>query len=97
MNEVNYISGGFSGLVSEFDCTNKEAEFTDTIQKVEAWRKFISGNNPFLIKTPKGDVFIAHISENPTTKYDDITYLTTVSVKFTQTENIDNVIINYEY
>ena len=43
------------------------------------------------------DVFIAHISENPTTKYDDITYLTTVSVKFTQTENIDNVIINYEY
>lgn len=97
MNEVNYISGGFSGLVSEFDCTNKETEFTDTIQKVEAWRKFISGNNPFLIKTPKGDVFIAHISENPTTKYDDITYLTTVSVKFTQTENIDNVIINYEY
>lgn len=95
MNDVNYITGGFSGLVSYIDCATND--FEDTIQKAEAWRKFITGKNPFLIKSPKGDCWFCHIVENPSTKYEDNTYLTTVSVSFIETENINNIIVNYEY
>lgn len=93
MNDVNYMTGGFSGLVSSISCSNDENKIVDNIQKVEKWRKFITGNNPFLIKSPKGDLWFAHISDNPTTKYDDVSYLTTISVSFTQTDDVENIII----
>ena len=93
MNDVNYMTGGFSGLVSSINCSNDENKIVDNIEKVEKWRKFITGNNPFLIKSPKGDLWFAHISDNPTTKYDDVSYLTIISVSFTQTDDIENIII----
>ena len=93
MNDVNYITGGFTGLVSSMNCSNDKNEIIDDIERVEKWRKFITGNNPFLIKSPKGDIWFAHISDNPSTEYDNSTYLTTVTVSFTQTEDIDNILI----
>lgn len=92
VNDVNYISGGFSGLVKNFDCT--ELETNDDIGDVEKWRKFITANNPFLIRSPKGDVWIGVVTET-STKYDDVSYNTTVSVNFTEIEKVSNVLINY--
>lgn len=92
MNDVNYITSGFSGYVKNFDCSDMETN--DDIGNVESWRKFITGNNLFLIKSPKGDIWIGAINDC-STKYDDITYNTTVSLNFTEVEKIKNILVNY--
>lgn len=92
MNNINYITSGFSGLVKNFDCSDNK--FEDNIEDVESWRNFITGNNLFLIKSPKGDLWICSINDC-STKYDDITYSTTVSVNFTEVEKTDDILLNY--
>ena len=88
---VNYMSGALSAMIGYMDCTTKE--YTDTITIVNAWRKFITQNKPFLLKSPKGDVWVVNITDNPTTTYQE-TYRgtpTTISFSWAESYHIDEI------
>lgn len=88
---VNYMSGTFSAMIGYMDCTTKE--YTDTIALVNAWRKFITQNKPFLFKSQKGDVWVVNITDNPTTTYQE-TYRgtpTTISFSWAECYNINDI------
>ncbi len=92
--ENNYLSGSFSGFLGKYDCRNEN--YTDDIYIVEAWRKFISENTQFLIRTDKGDIICAEIaySSAPSTTYDENTdkLITQIQFDFVEFDNTDNII-----
>lgn len=55
-SEANYISGGITCGLGQIECSDKT--FIDDIYKVEAWRKFITQKCVYLLKSPKGDVWV---------------------------------------
>lgn len=88
---VNYMSGTLSAMIGYIDCTTKE--YTDTIALVNAWRKFITQNKPFLLKSQKGDVWVVNITDNPTTTYQE-TYRgtpTTISFSWAECYHINDI------
>lgn len=92
-NNNNYRSGSFSCDISELNSVSKH--FEDTIYKVEAWRKFITSHELFLLKNPKGDVMIVSITDNPTTQYNYKTKLmqTTINISYTECMDISDIAI----
>lgn len=88
---VNYMSGTLSAMIGYMDCTTNE--YTDTIALVNAWRKFITQNKPFLLKSQKGDVWVVNITDNPTTTYQE-TYRgtpTTISFSWAECYHINDI------
>lgn len=91
-SEVDYISGGITCGLGQIECSDKT--FIDDIYKVEAWRKFIVQKCVYLLKSPKGDVWVVNISSNPTSKYERNTKsLTTISFNFVETKALDEISI----
>ena len=64
-----FESGSFSANLLTIECPDNE--ILDNIQRVKAWIKFISGENPFLLKSEKGDVWVVNITQNPTRQYEE--------------------------
>ena len=88
-----YVSGSLTVDLATVECPTQT--FKDDIERVEAWRKFIAQENLFVLKSPKGDVWIVAINENPTTKYDYTSnhLFTSATINYVQVEDNDNVII----
>lgn len=88
-----YISGSLTVDLATVDCPTQT--FKDDIERVEAWRKFISQESLFVLKSPKGDVWIVAINENPTTKYDYTSQhlFTSATINYVQVEDNENVVI----
>lgn len=88
-----YESGSFSANLLSLICPS--GEIYDDIEKVNRWKKFINGDNLFLLKSDKGDVWIISISENISRTYDESTYrvLTSVSYSWVEVMNINDVLI----
>ena len=82
-----------SCIISDINPT--DAKITDSIYKVQAWNKFISENELFVLKNPKGDVWVVSITENPTRKYDYSNKLmqTTINFSFTECMDINDIAI----
>ena len=93
INNNNYISGSLSCIISDINPT--DAKITDSIYKVQAWNKFISENELFVLKNPKGDVWVVSITDNPTRKYDYSNKLmqTTINFSFTECMDINDIAI----
>lgn len=93
INDNNYISGSLTCKLSQVECP--EMSFQDTIYMVEAWRKFISENSLYLLKNPKGEMWIVSVSDNPTTSYDYSysTIPTTISFTYTECRDINEIAI----
>ena len=73
--DVNYASGSLSGMIANLVCPNK---VYDDIELVRAWRRFITQDCQFILKSQKGDVWVVNIVENPTTQYrEDVAKLPT--------------------
>lgn len=89
----DYEQGTFTTYVSAIEC--KTENFDDDIYKVKAWKQFITGDNPFLLKSVKGDCWIVNIIDNPTRNYDEsvMQLLTSVTYQWAECENIDNSLI----
>ena len=92
-----YQSGTFRTRILSLECPS--GEIYDDIEKVDRWNKFITGDNAFILRSDKGDVWIVAISDNPSRSYDETfnPILTTVSyswVEVMKPEEID--IIQYE-
>lgn len=64
-----YESGSFTANLLQLECP--EAKVIDDIQLVKEWMKFISGENQFLLRSAKGDIWIVNITNNPTRNYDE--------------------------
>lgn len=86
---VNYLTGTLTAMLGKLNCATKE--FEDTIAMVKAWRDFISQPCPFLLKSPKGDIWIVNVTDASTT-YDEQTpqKYTTFSFSWAECDSIDN-------
>lgn len=85
IGERNYVSGSVSAKLGQISC--ETMQFDDNVQKLEAWRHFITQNSQFLIKDIKGQMFISKILADTTYEYDDsiLQMPTTVSFEFVET------------
>jgi hypothetical protein len=93
MGVNNYITGSITCKLSQLEPSS--GTITDNIYMVEDWRNFITQNSLFLLKNPKGDIFVVGISASPTTSY-EYKYkqkTTTVSFSFTECRNIKDIVI----
>ena len=89
-----YESSSFSVDLLQLNCP--DGTITDDIALVKKWVKFINGNNDFMLKSLKGDVWIIEISGNPSRSYDyggDIS-LTTVKYDWVQVVDTEKVYIS---
>ena len=66
---TKYESGSFSTQLFTVQCPANR--IVDDIERVERWVKFISGDNPFLLKSAKGDVWVVNIVNTPTRQYEE--------------------------
>lgn len=64
-----YESGSFTANLLTVRCP--DGEIVDDIQRVKAWMDFISGDNAFLLKSDKGDVWVVDIVNSPSRQYDE--------------------------
>ena len=90
--ETNYLTGTLTTAIGQINCPTNE--FVDTLTLVKAWREFISQPCPFLLKSPKGDIWIVNITDASTTyKEDTPQKFTTLSFSWAECDSIDNSII----
>lgn len=91
--DTNYMSGALSAMIGYVDCATKE--YKDDITLVQAWRKFITQNRPFMLKSQKGDVWIVEITDSPTTNYQEDYYKvpTTFSFSWAECCNIRDIVV----
>ena len=91
--DTDYLSGTVSGMIGTLQCEGKK--YLDTIEIVQAWRKFISQNTQFILKSQKGDVWLVNIVDNPTTEYQE--NAPTIPTRFTfswaECGSLDDIII----
>lgn len=89
--DVNYMSGTLSALMGYVNCTTHK--YTDTIALVRAWRRFVTQQKPFILKSQKGDVWVVNVTDNPSTQYDESNpaLLTTFTVSWAECYNINDI------
>ena len=91
-SNTNFATGSLQAMLGTINCKTKE--WVDDINVVEEWRKFITAHNQFLLQSPKGDMWIVSITDNPTTEYEMGSRIVTyVNFDWTETEKANNVII----
>jgi hypothetical protein len=91
-SNTNFATGSLQAMLGTMNCKTKE--WVDDINVVEEWRKFITAHNQFLLQSPKGDMWIVSITDNPTTEYEMGSRIVTyVNFDWTETEKANNVII----
>lgn len=93
VGEKQYITGSLSAKLSEINCVTMQLE--DTIERLEAWEKFVSSGKKMLIKDTKGQILIGMISDSSSYSYDNSLQglPTTVSFNFIEVENCDDASI----
>lgn len=90
---TKYESGTFTSQLLSVQCPSNI--IVDDIERVERWQQFINGDNPFLLKSEKGDVWIVNITNTPTRQYDEksLNKWTTVTYEWVQVDNTETVYI----
>lgn len=91
---LNYMSGTFTGAIVQPNCDG-ETKWKDDIGLVKAWRKFITKDCIYLLRSQKGDVWVVNVVDNPTTTYDEKYKPITTSVSFNWAEcaSIDDIMV----
>ena len=91
--KTEYLSGSLSGLLGTVQCPDNK--YVDTIDRVKKWRKFISQDCQFILRTRKGDVWVVNVVDNPTTEYtnDMVDNPTKFSFSWAECCNIDEILI----
>ena len=88
-----FENGTFTTNLLTVNCPGNQ--IVDNIERVERWKKFINGDNPFLLKSNKGDVWIVNVTGTPTRQYEESKnpILTTVSYEWVETDNVRHAYI----
>lgn len=93
-SENHYISGSISGIIGIAD----DFSFTDTIQKAEEFSDFISSNYDYILKSPKGHMYVVRITDSAINFDDEISSQpSSFKLGFAETMKPENLIINYTY
>lgn len=80
----NYMTGKLSGYIGYMNCSSKE--FEDDIEVVKAWRRFLAQDAIYVLRSPKGDVWLVNIVDNAVTKYEESTPRIPVQFTFSWAE-----------
>ena len=88
-----YESGSFTANLLGLVCPTHE--IVDDIDRVRAWMNFISGDNPFILKSSKGDVWMINIINSPSRSYDESTIAlsTKVQYEWAEVQDVEKCII----
>lgn len=68
-SDTQYMSGTLTAMLGHMNC--ETSEFVDNIELITAWRKFITRDTEYLLKSPKGDIWLVGITDSPSTSYDE--------------------------
>lgn len=93
-NQNIYESGTFTANLLTVECP--DGEIIDDIQRVKAWKKFISGDNSFLLKSAKGDVWVVNITNNPTRTYQESyePIFTNIAYEWAECKDVNKCVFN---
>ena len=75
-----YESSSFSLDLLQLKCDS--GEVADDISLVKKWVKFINGDNDFMLKNPKGDVWIIEVTGAPSRAYEYGTDIMVTTIKY---------------
>lgn len=91
--ENNYMSGSLTASLGNMRCDRKT--FEDDIEVVKAWRRFISQDCMFILRSQKGDVWLVKIVDSSSTKYNES--ITRIPVDFTfswaECGDVDSILV----
>lgn len=89
----NYMSGTLTASLGNMNCTSKE--FEDDIEVVKAWRRFISQDCLFVLRSQKGDVWLVKIVDSSSTKYAESVSKIPVDFTFSWAEcgDVDSILV----
>ena len=89
----NYMSGSLTASLGNMNCTTKT--FEDDIEVVNAWRRFISQDCMFVLRSQKGDVWLVKIVDSSSTKYNESVSKLPVDFTFSWVEcgNVDDILV----
>lgn len=93
-NNTKYESGSFTANLLKVSCPNNE--IVDDIERVNKWMNFVCGNNPFLLKSNKGDVWVVSIVNSPSRQYEENSnpIFTKIRYEWAESENKDKCVFN---
>lgn len=86
-SDANYESGSFSAMLETINCPTMT--FENNYKRIEAWKKFISQDCNFLLKSDKGDSWIVNITETPTRSYDHSFDVQPTTINYSWVESLD--------
>ena len=89
----NYMSGSLTASLGNMNCTTKT--FEDDIEVVNAWRRFISQDCMFILRSQKGDVWLVKITDSSSTKYNESVSKLPVDFTFSWVEcgDVDSILV----
>lgn len=90
--QTDFMTGTVSAGIGSISCPDNT--YNDTIEMVRAWRKFITQDCQFILRSQKGDVWVVNITENPSTIYQENVpqLFTTVEFNWAECCNINEII-----
>ena len=93
-SDTQYMSGTLTAMLGHLDCAT--SEYADNIELLTAWRKFITRDTEYLLKSPKGDIWLVGITDNPSTSYDEksIDKLTKFTFSWAELRSVDDYYFN---
>lgn len=59
------------------------------MEKVKTWMEFICGDNPFVLKSDKGDVWVVNIVNSPSRQYDETIEPIFTKIRYDWAESYD--------
>ena len=89
-SDTQYMSGTLTAMLGHLDCAT--SGYADNIELLTAWRKFITRDTEYLLKSPKGDIWLVGITDNPSTSYDEknIDKLTKFTFSWAELRSVDD-------
>ena len=98
--EEHYESGSFSADLLTVACTTEngtENQFDNSFTRQNQWLEFIKNNDLFMLKSPKGDVWVVSLTENGANRSYDTAgneIFTQISYDWVEVYNINDCIIH---
>lgn len=86
-NHNKYESGSFTANLLSILCPDND--IIDNMEKVKTWMEFICGDNPFVLKSDKGDVWIVNIVNSPSRQYDETIEPIFTKIRYDWAESYD--------
>lgn len=93
---VRYESGSVSAILGYVVPQGDDEIYEDDIELIKRFRDFITKPNMYMLKSPKGDVWIVNITESHTEYEDYKDSATKINFSWAECESIDNLIIYRE-